>query len=239
MQGSVKGSQVVDGQVYILVQKSGDAAFYGQMSLYAVDAGTGQARWEFPRNPTDTFSESMLLGVGNGLLYVLSNEGPYSGVPPYQLYVLSTDDGSVRWHALSEPGHILALYNNGVIYVGMDNAIAAYRASDGQRLWNNSDVLNAFPTLVAQGVLYLYNADTSVGAADIFAVDAGTGKMLWQYASGKPMLVRAVANGLVYAITQDDGPLVDNTIYALDAANGAVRWTHDIGHDKTYYLIAR
>ena len=218
-------SQVVDGLVYVTESTGGDE----NVTVDAVDAATGQQRWSYPQRPV---GQMMALGVDNGLLYLLSNEGAGSGdVPPRELYAVNTSDGSVRWHVQLELGHIQALYSSGVIYVGTDDALAAYRASEGQLLWSNPAIREAGPALVANGVLYLNGG--------VVAVDASTGNMLWQYASGKPMLVKAVVNGLVYAITfvtPGSPGQVDNTIYALDAATGKVRWTYDIGHDLTFYL---
>lgn len=229
--GSASVSQVVDGLVYVIDSNPGGD---GNVTVDAVDAATGQQRWSYPRSPV---GQLITLGVDNGLLYLLSNEGAASSdVPPRELYAVNTSDGSVRWHVQLELGHIQALYSSGVIYVGMDDAVAAYRASDGQRLWNNVTTRNALPNLEAQGILYLYNADTAVDAAGMLAMDASTGNVLWQSSSGGPLLVKAAVNGLVYAITFGGSPQADNAIYALDSATGKVRWTYDIGHDQTFYL---
>jgi outer membrane protein assembly factor BamB len=221
-------SQVADGLVYVIDSNPGGD---GNVMVDAIDAATGQQRWSYPRSPV---GQLITMGVDNGLLYLLSNEGAVSSdVPPRELYAVNTSDGSVRWHAQLELGHIQPLYSSGVIYVGTDDALAAYRASDGKLLWGNAAIHEADPALVANGVLYLNGG--------VIAVDVGTGNVLWQYSSGQSLFVKAVVNGLVYAVTfvTPGSPTsqVDNTIYALDSATGNVRWTHDLGREFDYYLV--
>lgn len=230
--GIVAVAQVVDGQVYIGEDNSTSAA---QVTLYVLDARTGQQRWSYPKSPV---SQMSVLGVNDGLLAVLSNEGATSvDIPARQLYGLNTSDGTVRWHVELELGRVYALYDNGVIYIGMDNAIAAYRASDGQLLWKNTNTKNNFPEFVANGVLYLDNSNTTMDAVGLIAVDAASGQLLWKVALGNTVHVAAAAKGLAFVTTLPPVAQGDNRIYALDVATGKVRWSYDLGHDFAHYLV--
>ncbi|HEX8482028.1 MAG TPA: PQQ-binding-like beta-propeller repeat protein [Allosphingosinicella sp.] len=58
------------------------------------------------------------------------------------------------------------------------------------------------------------------GAGDAAAMDAATGKLIWRVRPGAPLRgAPTVANDNVYVVTQD------NQLFALNPANGAVRWT--------------
>jgi outer membrane protein assembly factor BamB len=65
----------------------------------------------------------------------------------------------------------------------------------------------------SNGVVY-------VGAGfQVSALNSTTGKLLWQYTAGDFVGTPAVANGIVYTTS------ADGNVYALSAANGALRWT--------------
>jgi outer membrane protein assembly factor BamB len=57
---------------------------------------------------------------------------------------------------------------------------------------------------------------------DLVAIDARTGEIVWSFASpsGRQVLMGGLALGTVFAVSEDA------SVYALDAATGAVRWTH-------------
>ncbi|HEX9947028.1 MAG TPA: PQQ-binding-like beta-propeller repeat protein [Allosphingosinicella sp.] len=58
------------------------------------------------------------------------------------------------------------------------------------------------------------------GAGDAAAIDAKTGALVWRVRPGAPLRgAPTVANDNVYVVTQD------NQLFALNPANGAVRWT--------------
>jgi outer membrane protein assembly factor BamB len=233
-QGSPVVGQVVDGQVYLFGGRVIGNGPNEESVFYAVDAATGQQRWPYPQNSAYLLGP---VGVGNGLVFILSNAG--NGLAMRELDALSTSSGSLRWKAPIEQNYVQAFYDNGVITIGMEGAITTYRASDGQLLSNTPIAKGDYLTLVANGVFYV------VASNNLLAVDARSGKELWRY-TGLGVDVKAVANGLVYttivkgsAQPGDSSDKVDSAIAALDASTGKVRWTYDIGQDAVDALIVK
>ena len=73
---------------------------------------------------------------------------------------------------------------------------------------------------IADGVVYIGSMDGS-----LYAIDLGTGKMRWQYATGGPVEESSpcVQGSMVYV-----GDL-DGTFHAVDRATGKARWTYKTG----------
>jgi outer membrane protein assembly factor BamB len=76
--------------------------------------------------------------------------------------------------------------------------------------------VNSSPA-VANGVVYAGSTDGS-----LYALDAGTGVLLWSYATGTPVGSPAVAYGLVFF----GGSL---GLYAANARTGELRWSYSCG----------
>ena len=61
---------------------------------------------------------------------------------------------------------------------------------------------------------------------DVYALNAGTGALLWKYSTGNAVVSSpAVANEVVYVGS------FDNKVYALNAATGALLWKYTTGYD--------
>lgn len=109
---------------------------------------------------------------------------------------------------------------NGVVYVcasGYSGYTYAFRASDGSLLWRiKSDcAVDSIPfadyavPLVDHGIVYTGS----------YALRAHNGKILWFTPLG--VSFQALVDGVLYANTED-------TIYALNANNGAARWHYEV-----------
>ncbi len=68
-------------------------------------------------------------------------------------------------------------------------------------------------------MLYIASSDDNV-----YALDAGTGALLWSYMTGGPEGASspAVSNGAVYIGSN----YPDNRVYALNASNGTLLWSY-------------
>ena len=72
---------------------------------------------------------------------------------------------------------------------------------------------------MADGIVYVGSNDRNV-----YALEAATGKLVWKYATGDPVVSSpAVADGIVY-IGSEDGK-----VYALGAATGKLVWKYATG----------
>jgi polyvinyl alcohol dehydrogenase (cytochrome) len=135
----------------------------------------------------------------------LLGAGQKSGI----YWALDPDDGSVVWSTQVGPGGSLG---------GMEWG----SATDGKRIYV------AISNTVGQQ--WTLSDGTTTTSGFWSALDAATGKILWQ-SGGTPMVKSSnqgavsVANGVVYAGTVD----VVGTMYALDAATGATLWTFASG----------
>jgi alcohol dehydrogenase (cytochrome c) len=98
-----------------------------------------------------------------------------------------------------------------------------------ERVWSRplaAGPLEVIP-IVRQGVMYLTTPGGREGASRVWALDAATGDLLWEYAPGGTATSRvkalAIYGDMVYytapAASGEPSPIV-----ALDAATGAVRW---------------
>ena len=106
--------------------------------------------------------------------------------------------------------------------VDTDGVIHAFDASSGASLWNHRTELDGGlkATAFGGGVSY---ADGRVfatnGAGDVLAMDANSGAELWKVKPGGPLRgAPTIAFNSVYVMSQD------NQIFALDAADGKLKW---------------
>src|SRR5262249_43797472 len=83
--------------------------------------------------------------------------------------------------------------------------------------------------LVYKGVMYMVT-----GADDVFAIDAATGAILWQYSANLPPTMSSVCCGWISrGLALGDGRVyvarMDGTLVALSQQSGGVLWTASNG----------
>ena len=150
--------------------------------------------------------------VAYGIVYV-------SG---YKLYAFDATTGALLWANPASPMVWGApAVANGIIYLsGDDGYLYAMDATSGANVWQQqlSVGVGTAPTVV-NGVVY-------VRYGNVYALDAGTGTILWKFVppGGYGDSAPAVANGVVYF-----GADYDNSLYALDAGTGTFLWKFTTG----------
>jgi polyvinyl alcohol dehydrogenase (cytochrome) len=188
----------------------------------ALDLKTGQIKWAKrlqgfdtwtvacflptgtnPNCPVPTSQDFDLGGAGPNLAGKIVGFGQKSGI----FWALNPDDGTIIWSTPVGPGASLGGIEWGT-------------ASDGQRIYvaiANSDHLPY--TLVPSGQQITWGAWS--------ALDAATGKILWQTADPTANTTDrgsvSVANGVMYA-GSDSGQM-----YALDTTTGKILWNFASG----------
>lgn len=216
----VAAPAIANGVVYI---GSSDGAFS------ALDARTGTVHWQVW--PDGQVSGSP--AIADGVVYINSTIDP----PDSRLSALDASTGAVRWQSqISSSQDAALMVANGVVYVGgHDGSLVALDSRTGALRWRSqsgSASYFAFSTpVVANGVVY---AD-SEGDQSVYALDANSGAVRWRFTTPFPMsgefpAAPAVEQGVVYAVFVHSGSFERPTssIYALDAATGALRWSvHD------------
>ena len=119
---------------------------------------------------------------------------------------------------------------NGIVYIGVANTdgqnFFALNASNGTVIWTQQ--VGGGPTtspVVVNGVVYV------AGMEDVHALDAATGKILWNYYDSIVASELVVANGNVYFGAEDN-------FYALDAATGTLKWRYPTGSVAVSAVVA-
>ena len=191
-------------------------------SVLALSLRTGQVVWALPTLASDTstnfhhYGPDYDFGAGPNLYWTTRNgkrvqllgAGQKSGL----YWALDPATGTVVWKTEAGPGSLL-----GGIMWGT--------ATDGRRVYVSIGNLDhvRYPIVSSSG-----QKSTTTGGFWA-ALDAATGTVLWQTAD--PQLAydtcaMSVGNGVVYAGSM---AAKGNTMYAIDAATGAIRWSYDSG----------
>lgn len=163
--------------------------------------------------------------------------------PNYEVRAVRIQDGSLLWsYVMQERLADAPILADGIVYIATDSMIHALRSQDGSLLWRHDIVPRALassaerprqvtaPT-VANGVVYLAPDVNAPLQPYLYALDASTGRLLWQI-----KLHRSVSHSLI---------VKENVIYvnfhdicsALDADDGTLFWQQSTGGDFNRSMI--
>ena len=194
---------VADGHVYF---GSGD------QNVYALNAQTGALEWKFATNDTVHGSPAIV----DHVIYIGSWDS--------NLYALDAATGKEKWRfkAGEDPDKFNQVgfqssptVVDGIVYIGCrDSHVYAIDAATGQKKWEYSTGIYwvSNTPAVVNGVVY-------VGTTPFTALDAKTGKLLYEFKPGVGVFSSpAVSGGMVYF-----GGLTGN-LFALDTATGKMAW---------------
>ncbi len=158
-------------------------------NVYALDAATGVLMWNY-RNARSSIDPTPV--VANGLVYVASAYSP--GNLRAKRWYRRASLEAMQCQRVSLRAAAVA---NGVVYVTSD-ALYAFNATTGALLYKTAWTPAYVPT-VANGVLYVGGP-----SHNLYAVDAGTGAVLWSYPTGNWVEVApTVVNGMLYFASLD------------------------------------
>lgn len=218
---------------------SGDMVYVGSWNnkVYALDAKTGQAKWNFTAGRL--FNASPAVGK-DGTIYVNSYD--------HNVYALDGKTGAKKWQFTT--GDVLntvpAVGSTGLVYVGsQDHTLYALDPATGKPKWQlKTGAAVSSPIVGPDNTVY-------VGADGVYALDGTTGAKKWVFptiSDPEPPLALG-PDGTLYAATHG------GTLFALDGATGARKWKADfpdeieaapavagdrvyVGADKLYALRA-
>ena len=234
--GDVTGSPAVENRVVYFGSEAPchtTACSPAGGTVYALNASTGAELWSYATGVPVATSPA----VANGVVYVGSNDDERG---ENDFFALNASTGALLWStegvgpptSFSPPA-----VADGVVYVAAADAldrsydVYAANASTGALLWSFQKAGSPYADegpfgapAVANGVVYIGSEGTTVPVPDfvpipgnLYALNASTGAELWSYKTGNIGGAPAVANGIVYAGS-------DNGVYALNASTGALLW---------------
>lgn len=204
------GSPVYDGDGTLL---------FASDTLHAVNAATGEQKWEFFVGLSGFGSAAPVLGA-NGLVYIASVEG---------LHAIDRRTGKAVWKypAQSAANATGAVGKDGTVYAYLGSSFVALNGKTGARQWVFSVVnphpdvqhIPCSPMLDTHGAVIFGGADRSV-----YALDCATGKLRWARDIGQAVINSSPAigdDGMVYISSSGQS---DSRINALDGATGEIVW---------------
>jgi outer membrane protein assembly factor BamB len=211
-------------------------------TLSAVYARTGATAWT--RALPDAFSRNLTLLRDTLYVETFSRTGTVG-----HICALRGSDGTLLWqYTISQPPDsdpYVLNSGSGILYVpsmgpGVPQThVTALRAVDGRQLWQwtGQEVSFQYGPIVTANSLY-FMSPSSNGGAEIIAINASTGTLLWQTPIEKviPPAIEDISAdaGAVYTIMQGS----DNTsdIAALRASDGSLLWTTASGAGRPLFF---
>ena len=219
--------------------------FRGDATHAGVDAGSAprqfhRVKWTFPTGGRVVSSPV----YRDGTIYVGSDDG--------NVYAIGAADGRQRWkHRTGGPVASTPAIANGTLYVASyDGKLYALDAKSGATRWTfatggerrfeakglhgflprNQTFADPFDVYLSSPVAVDRRVFFGSGDGNVYALDAASGRVEWQFATGDVVHASpAYANGVVYIGS------FDGDFYALDAATGRERWRFHGGRDPAIH----
>ncbi len=176
--------------------------------LFALDALTGELLWSWGSGS----QQYVGFTVANGVVYVASENE-----------LEAVESGSRLWDTWWIGGQMSSpTVVNEVVYAAGYSGLHAANGLTGEELWSywsGGSSTHFSSHTVANGIVYVGSKKNR-----LYAIDASTGELLWNYVTNKDVLsTPAVAEGVVYAGSQD------NNLYALNGLTGELKWKYRTG----------
>ncbi len=184
------------------------------------------------------------------VIYVVAdlvNNGSFAGET---VSAMQSSDGTSLWRTQFnyERSYTTPTVADGIVYVATDSfssstgistggIVHALRASDGTTLWTYSisnSIRGGASVYVADGIAYVTASPNGYSA--LYALQASTGKLLWQHKVDKEdfALPQSVANGVVYTGSYDFSNNRGNA-YAFSTSDGSTLWKYQMPVDVNGY----
>lgn len=188
---------LVDGKVIVQWDNASDAES-GKSFLLCLDGVTGKTLWKTPRPVCNSWASPIVVGQ---TIYTCSN--------PYVIAYRAADGGEI-WRAKLMDGDvaITPVFQDGILYVANDRAIAAAIRTDGAGdvtathvLWTNKEA--TLPDMVsplADGKRLLL----AHRSGEATCLNAADGQILWKHSFETQMIASPIlVNGKVYLISKE------------------------------------
>jgi outer membrane protein assembly factor BamB len=212
-QGEWNSPVVVDGVLYYTVVSAGSV----NSTLYAVQLPGEKLLWQKQLGNVGLFGPDSI-SVQNGIVYVkVGHDGPIDAFDAHT--------GSKLWQSppIANGVRIVAITDTMIYAASFGGELLAFDAHTHALIWH--EPFNTYDILVASGRLYI---DYGPDIGQLAALNAATGKLLWQQSKSNGLGLVGVFNGVVYGENWPNNGK-DGTIYAFSASNGSQLWAMSTG----------
>jgi outer membrane protein assembly factor BamB len=189
--------------------------------FYAFNASNGAVIWDY-RDHSALIQGSCV--VADGFVFFSAGAGiSYNDVNSVK--ALNAKNGALIWNYTANGEVSSPTVANGIVYVNNKSTLYALNATNGNKIWEASNYSGTLP-IVNNGILYAGSMFNGPNANDEFipsyalnALNASSGKVLWNYTTGFWVSTPAVFDSAVFFSA-------DSNIYALNAVTGAKLWNY-------------
>ena len=217
--GFLSISLVSDEQAYVIIGVN-----QNDVALLALGARDGSHRWQFPKSGGVGEFSGDQIEEANGNVFLVTDDPTGT-----QAVSLKASDGSVRWQKPFQPGPADSWFiDQSSLYVSLHGTVVTLAANDGSLKWQRQ-ISTQLAAIKAAGDGVAYSLSPN---QDLVFFHTSDGSDLWSFpAPGQlDLRVEDIINGVVYVSGNDNGGHAgQDTFYALNAADGSVRWTYAVG----------
>ncbi|HEX6109104.1 MAG TPA: PQQ-binding-like beta-propeller repeat protein [Ktedonobacteraceae bacterium] len=244
---NLAGDQLVaNGRVFL----SEASAVNGYTLVTALDALTGTMLWKQRYNGTgisyyghyiDPTVGILLEGATGETLYgtIFTGQGDQAITT---IFAISAKNGSVLWKRQVWTAHKMPDLSGGLVVDGVfciatsqveSPHLYGFDALTGEPKWSVPLDGSTYTFAASNGVVYLGTAhlsgvgmDVPATSGSLYAVRAKDGAQLWRYKAQAGVSSPIVQNGsIVVSVSRQDYKTPQQSIVALDASKGTVRWS--------------
>jgi outer membrane protein assembly factor BamB len=168
-------------------------------------------------------SDLSVAAIADGVVYCCSD-----GFLRNEIYGINASTGQLLWNSSYYITDYASLFCPAIVDGVVYTLTTAYNASNGDLLFNYTNVNASTSPTVANGIVYFgTNISNNFAPGGVIAIDGKTGEQLWSFTGelgtfmfgGMVHYPPAVEDGVVY-FSSGGG------VYALNAANGALLWCY-------------
>ncbi|HMA37873.1 MAG TPA: PQQ-binding-like beta-propeller repeat protein [Chloroflexia bacterium] len=206
---------------------AGGRVYFGdpEQGVYALDARSGQERWDFAADDFDAASPA----IADGVVYATTRETVYAldGATGREQWEFSVADCALDYAGLANP-----IVVGGVVYVGgLKEAVYALDGQTGHERWRAA-VTGGVPysPAIANGLVYFgtdrldWQNRNANPPRSFYALNRASGQVQWVLpVPGDVSASPTVVDGVVYFVSDEE------ILYAVDAQTGHVQWQSAIG----------
>ncbi len=211
--------------------------------VVALDENSGEIKWYYSTDPDgeldNVLNENETPIVHNNKVYVFSEEGFISDLPPY-VHILDKQTGRLL-QKLELPFELTGtpLFDGNTLYIPAKN-LYAYNAETLEPKWVfEADGVGPPSVQNGQVVVHVIPSDDIISSV-LYCLDATTGRELWAIATGSAtlwsaLIVEDVVFGVYDNVSSFAGPA--GRPFAARLADGEQLWFRDdvqIDHDPVY-----